>query len=265
MRELAFFKRKVMSGYIRAEQIAVYLGAKINPWNGFENDVCIFVKWTPAIYKWGDRWLDIVDRHQCLHWLRKHEDCGVIAISKTAAEWIGNELPRHRITIIPQQHCNFDREKRPAREAQVVGYCGEYHTFAPFKDEVRGHLAEIGLELRFYHEYHTRQDVIDFYKTIDIQLVWRLEPGYVKELKNPLKLSNAGSFGIPTVAYPEANFVAEWDGCFVPATSLRAAIDQIDCLAKNDAHYHEMAERAELRAEEYHISKIAEKYRRLAA
>ena len=262
MSELVFFCRNVMSGSIRAKQIAAHMGCRINPTEGYEDDICIFVKWTPAILSWKERYFDIVDKHQCLKWLKKNEDCHAIAISKSAQEYMGNEL-NNKIVMIPQQHVNFDREKRTRTEVKVVGFCGEYHTFQPFEDEIREKLAKIGMELNFYHQYKTRQNVIDFYKKIDIQIVWRVEPGYVKMLKNPLKLSNAGSFGIPTVSYPEVSFVGEYDGCFMPATTIDEMVGMIDDLRRDDKLYLEMSRLASDRAEMYHIDRIAELYGRL--
>ncbi|KKL03735.1 hypothetical protein LCGC14_2623170, partial [marine sediment metagenome] len=50
----------------------------------------------------------------------------------------------------------------------------------------------------------TREDVCEFYKTIDIQIAFRTPGKEVRPpiFRNPLKVFNAGSFKIPTVAYP---------------------------------------------------------------
>ncbi len=50
-----------LSSRIRAEEMAAYLGAKLNPTEGFENDVCIYVK--PRTFdqiRDGD-WVDFLD------------------------------------------------------------------------------------------------------------------------------------------------------------------------------------------------------------
>jgi len=82
-------------------------------------------------------------------------------------------------------------------------------------------------------------------------------------LKNPLKLSNAGSFGIPTVAFPEENFVAEFDKCFLPANTVDEVVDSVYQLKTDQSLYNAMVSMARERAECYHISKVAEYYRKL--
>ncbi|MFK5282474.1 hypothetical protein ACI3PL_23225, partial [Lacticaseibacillus paracasei] len=65
-------------------------------------------------------------------------------------------------------------------------------------------LADMGLEWRFCNHYSKRRYVVDFYKEIDIQISFRPHhPRGIILHMNPLKLSNAGSFGIPTVGFPE--------------------------------------------------------------
>ena len=259
---ISIFKRKTMSGYIRGEQIAPYIPAKLSPQEGFEDDVCIFVKWSPAIPKWWKRYIDVIDRHQCLDFLKRHPDCGAIAISKTAVEYIRGELGgKNEIAYIPQQHCNIERLKRDkSREVKVVGFCGEYHTFQPFEEEVRRRLKDVGMELNFYHTYKTRQDVMNFYLSIDVQIVWRAEPGYIKMLKNPLKLSNAGSFGIPTVAYPEDNFVAEYGSSFLQVRSIPEMVTAVEALRRDSKLYSQYSLAVERKAEEYYITNIAKLY-----
>jgi len=262
MKNISFFKRRVMSAYIRAEQVAPYIGARLNPIDGYEDDVCIWIKQTPATTKWGERYVDVVDRHQCINWLKNHEDCGAIAISKVAEEFLKSEL-KNKVVFIPQQHCNFLREQRTRTEVNIVGFCGEYHTFAPFEEEIRSKLKKIGMELKFFHTYKRRQDVVDFYKGIDIQIVWRMDKVILAQLKNPLKLSSAGSFGIPTVAYPEPNFVAEYNNCFQPAETIDSMIDAILNLKTDPVFYSYLSEKVKEKAENYHIENVAKFYQEL--
>jgi len=263
--QISIFKRKTMSGYIRGEQIAPYIPAKLSPQDGYEDDVCIFVKWTPAIKKWWKVYIDVIDKHQCLKYLKRNPECGAVAISRTAVDFIKEELGgRNEVAYIPQQHCNIERLKRDkSREVKVVGFCGEFHTFQPFEDEIRRKLKGIGMEFDFYHSYRSRQDIVNFYKRIDVQIVWRLEPGYIKMLKNPLKLSNAGSFGIPTVAYPEQNFVAEYGDTFMQVKSIDEMVMGIEAMKRNPTLYSQYSLAVERKAEEYYITNISKLYQQL--
>lgn len=261
---LSIFKHRTTSGYIRGQLIGEYLGAKLNPESGYEKDVCIWIKWTPATKVWGKRYLDIVDNHKYLKWLKENEDCACIAISKSAEKFLKSEL-KNEIVYIPQQHVNYERTLRATREVSIVGYCGEYWPFQPFEEEIRSKLKNIGLELKTLHKYRTRFDVIEFYKSIDIQIVWRNELGYLKPLKNPIKLSNAGSFGIPTVAYPEENFVEEWLDCFVETKTIDQLISQVRSLKESVDYYKYFSDKAWFKSNHYHVEKVAQYYERLVS
>ncbi len=83
------------------------------------------------------------------------------------------------------------------------------------------------------------------------------------KLKNPLKLANAGSFGIPTVAYPEPNYVAEWDGCFAKATNLDQIVRAVSVLMSSKVAYENLSGLAYEKSKEYHINKILPLYKEL--
>lgn len=258
--DLSFFKRKTISGHIRAGQVAEYMGAKMNPTEGYENDACIYIKQSPRAGK--RKYLDMIDNVRYIEVLKQNPEFKAIVIGKLGYDYLRSIL-KNDVVNIPQQHVNFERVQRARTEIKTVGFCGERCTFAPFEQEIRERLNKIGLELSFFHTYRYRHDVVDFYKNIDIQIVWRLTPPqYIDVLKNPLKLSNASSFGIPTVAQPEDNFVAEYDGCFLPAKSIDELINCVNDL-KNKELYDQIAAKAKTKAEEYHISNIAKLYVKL--
>ena len=260
---ISFFCLRNRSGNIRGHQMGSYLGAKINPHNGFENDICIHVKKTP---KYGRiKVYDCVDSKKLFgRYLLRHPEVVVAGISKTAVEFLSDKL-KNRIIYLPQHHCNFDREQRAKREIKVAGYCGHPASFICFENEIREKLEKIGIELIVDYKFKSRQDVINFYKKIDIQIAFRMQGATDKVLKNPLKLSNAGSFGIPSVACPEANFVAEYDKHFLPAKTIDEVVDAVYQLKTDQSLYNTMANMARERAECYHISKVAEYYRKLEA
>ena len=77
-----------------------------------------------------------------------------------------------------------------------------------------------------------------------------------------LKLANASSFGIPTVAFPEEVFVNEFDGCFVPVHTPEELIRGVRELMDISV-YNDLAEKSRDRSEKYHIEHIAELYQQL--
>jgi len=121
---LSFFTdNKSGSGKIRGEQIANYLGVKLNPTEGYENDICIYVKSQPP-ENFSNVYLDIVDGKERIGWIKRHPEVGIISISKLSQEYLADILNRKDIYLIPQHHCNFERKQRKPREVRVVGYIG---------------------------------------------------------------------------------------------------------------------------------------------
>ena len=259
-----YSKRRKGSAMLRGIQMAEYLKAKKNPKEGYENDVCIFVK-----IGWHDpypkrTYLDIIDAGKWLPWLKSHPTIGVIATSKIAKEFLKEYLSRDDIRLIPHHHCNYERWVRPDREVKVVGIIGSKNAFRFPIEEFRKRLKDIGLELKFNYSHimKKREEVVNFFKEIDIHVTWRIKASCVL-LKNPLKLSNACSFGIPTVAYPERSFVSEYNSYFFPVYSIDEMIDAIKLLKNNHDLYRWYAEKGIKKAEEYHIENIAKLYRQL--
>ena len=241
--------------------MAEYIGGKINPKNGFENDTCIWVKIPPPEDFPRFAYVDIMEDDNLTPWLTAHPRVGIIAVSKHIKKYLKNKLNRHDIKLIPQNHCNYKQEIRSQKEVTTVGFIGflDYSFMHPL-DDIRKRLAKIGLDFVEKTTFNGRRGVIGFYKRIDIQIVWRPN---ANEFRNPLKLSNAGSFGIPTVTYPEESFVSEYDGCFIPASSIDELIIKVKELKENPDLYKLMAKKAMTRAENYHIEHIARLYKKL--
>lgn len=255
-------KSRCGSATIRGMQVAEYIGGKSNPVEGYENDICIYVKKLPPEDFPRHSYFDVIDNRHAIVWLQKHPQIGVIAISKTAKKYLQQRLNRTDIHLIPEHHCNYERECRTRNSVTTVGYMGS-RTGSQFPVDIKERFAEMGLEFKYTNQYKTRQDVVGFYHSIDIQIMDRYVLRSVVKLKNPLKLENAGSFGIPTVAFPETNFIEEFGGCFVEARTIDEMILQCKKLKDDKEFYVEIANKALLRAEEYHISKIAPLYCRL--
>lgn len=252
-----------VSSMIRADQIAEYLGAKLNPASGYENDVCIYVKPhvpTGADFKFeGIRsYMDIVDGWGLVPLLQAHPEVGVIACSKQDEEKLKAVLS-NEITFIPQHHCNYHNERRTRKGIKTMGIIGVDAAFAFLPPHLEDELRKRGIHLLKYSKFFSRQDIVDFYKQIDLQLVWR---PYRMRLSNPLKLVNAASFGIPTIAYYESVF-KEVNDCYFGVTTVEQLLDQLDVLVDDDILYDNYAGRAIRMAEPYHISKVAELYKQL--
>ena len=94
-----------VSSMIRADQVAEYLGAKLNPRRGYKNDVCIYVK--PHVKSGGDfkfegkrSYLDIIDGWALLPILGKHLEVSIIACSKQDYLNLSNIMP-NKVVLIP--------------------------------------------------------------------------------------------------------------------------------------------------------------------
>ena len=252
-----------VSSLIRGDQIADYLGARFNPADGYENDFCVYVK--PMVRKGDDfkfegkkSFIDMIDGHNLGELAKKHPEVGVIVCSQADYDTMSKILI-NKIALIPQHHCNFERVKKTKHGMTMAGVIGTAGAFAHLPKGLREELAKRGMELIEYSKFFSRQDVIDFYQKIDMQIVWR---PYKKRLSNPLKIVNAASFGIPTIALDEKAF-GEVRGCYLPVSNFE------EFLAKLDEYRSYPRLRASVfkccieKAEEYHIDNIAKLYKDL--
>jgi len=249
-----------VSSMIRGDQIADYIGAKLNPTSGYENDVCIYVK--PHIKKGdmdfkfeGKPYLDIVDGHNLGQLMLKYPQVKVIVCSLADEKTMRSVIP-NEITYIPQHHCNYGRVTRNRSGISTVGMIGTRDAFGFLPPELKPELAKRGIELLEYSQFFTRQDIIDFYTKIDVQVVWR---PYKKLLSNPLKLVNASSFGIPTIALDEPAF-KEMGDCYLPVHNLKGFLDALDTLRMSPEAYADYAGRCLVKSEDYHIDRVGKMY-----
>ncbi len=251
-----------VSSMIRGDQIADYLGAKLNPTEEYENDVCIYVK--PMVRKGedfkfeGKAYLDIIDGHNLGQLAQKHPEIGVIVCSQADFDIMSKELT-NKIYLIPQHHCNFERKHRKSTEIKRIGVIGELPAFDFLPKGLDAELAKRGIELVKFSKFFKRQDIIDFYMNIDLQIVWR---PYKKVLSNPLKIVNASSFGIPTIALWEKAFL-EIDTCYIPVHDLKGLLLELDNLRAFPGIYDAYVESCLDESERYHIENIAKLYKEL--
>lgn len=262
----------------RGEQIATRAGFGFNtPYEEIpEGEVVVFVKgfnsYSPTSLiknKNCSVYLDIVDSDVFLPELANHPYIGIIAISDAANSYIRARLPfTKNIITIDEQHCNFDNERRTRKEVTRVGYVGSKYRFNLSIDFVKAELAKEGFEFvcLFCEDLSlSRKDICEFYKKIDIQLCMFV-PSFTNnmppELKNPLKLANAGSFGIPTVGIPEFCWKTEY-GSYIDAFTMEGVIDACRSLRDLPIIYGATANRAMHLSEKYHIDDIVKKYKEL--
>lgn len=256
---------KRVSSIIRADQIAEAIGAKLNPKRGYQKDVCIYVK--PELDSSGDlkfegksSYLDVIDELGYVPVLKKHPQVSAIVLSENDYLTLASEGITNRIVLIPQHHCNFDREKRTRKKVTTVGIIGTRPAFSYLPADLNPHLTQRGMNLLMFSEFFKRQDVIDFYKKIDIQIVWR---PYRKKLANPLKIVNAASFGIPTIALEETYF-KEMGHCYMGVRSLDHFLIELDRLRASPTRYDAYSALCLKKSEEYHIDNISKLYKNLA-
>jgi glycosyltransferase involved in cell wall biosynthesis len=271
----SFFYTKGGAGHIRGIQMAQQLGGKQNPTSGFENDICIYVKIMPPENYPKHTYYDIVDAFDKREYVTKHPELKIIVAGDLQYEYLSKMLHRDDLITIPVPHCNDERFIRPDREVKTVGILGGKFAFTYPIEDLRKRLADIGLELIWHKHYwrhfnnwpteegkDSREKVCRFYKRMDINLAWRPQ-GVFAPFKTPLKLANAGAFGIPTVSYPEDNYVKEWNGFFIPVHNIDEIIAEIKKLKEDKVYYADWSKKALERAEPYHVDHILEMYRRL--
>lgn len=252
-----------VSSIIRGIQIAQYTGAKLNPESGFENDACIYVKPHVKAHEdfvfSGHPYLDIIDGWGLRHLVQKHKEVPIITCSYHDFQFM-SEYCANTIYLIPQHHCNFERKKRTRTEVTRVGCIGTQKAFDFLPEELLPELKNRNMELVTFAGFETREEIQDFYLNIDVQIVWRpyMRKGKIP-LSNPLKIVNASSFGVPTIALEEPAFT-EMSGCYYPVNTYKEFFMRLDQLRTNKKLYEDYSNRCLTKAETYHIEKIAKLY-----
>ncbi len=252
-----------VSSMIRGDQIADNIGARLNPESGYENDVTIYVK--PYVRKGNDfkfegkkAYLDIIDGHNLGNLAMAHPEVSVIVCSQSDHE-IMRGVITNEIVVIPQHHCNFENVQRERNGVTRIGMIGTRGAWDFLPENLEEELSKRGIELLKFSDFFSREDIIEFYKKIDLQIVWR---PYKKLLSNPLKIVNAASFGIPTVALDEPVF-KEVEGCYMPVQDLRGLLSAVETLRDYSSTYNDYAKRCMEKADLYHIDEIGKLYKQL--
>lgn len=281
MRVFSFFYRKgPLSSEIRGQQIGRALQARQNPTRDYADNICILVKVLPKLlrrdrqleFNYNHTYLDLLDYSGGLPWVGSRPYIKVIAASRSSERCIREHCAKNPIVFIPQHHCNFERLRRPQRPVRTVSYIGLMPTPPPWYETVNAAVHKMGLEMRYFTEFCTRQEVVDAYLQTDIQFTWYDEtmPDRWRQMKNALKVVNGASFGIPTVASYEPAYEAECAGWYRPSSTLADAMDGIwntKFAMEQGLSFGRVGGSVDHLpdfAEPYHIDNIAQLYRRLA-
>ena len=249
-----------ISSLIRCQQIAEHIGARVNPTRDYENDVCVYVKPGRLFNdKFVERaFIDVLDDRHADWTLKEHPLFVGIACSKRDKQFLSRRL-KNKIMFIPQHHCNFERVHNEVREFTRAGMIGSVNLMPFFPGTLKDELAKRHIELFNFTSMYSREDVTDFYQSIDLQIIWR---PYQTWLSNPLKIVNAASFGVPTIALREDGFI-EAKEIYLAADNEQTFVDHLDRLIKNQALRQDQSARCIEFAENYHIDKIGELYKSL--
>lgn len=253
-----------VSSIVRGEQIAAYMqNARLNPEEGYEDDVCIYVK--PHIKPGNDfkfeknSYIDIHEAIDLVQILNKHPEVGVIAFSELDVQTL-SRLIKNKIVLIPHHHVNFEREKRERTGIKRVGITGSGGAFEHIPEVIKEGLKQRNIELVTYSQFYPRTSVARFHKSIDIHMQWR--PYLKRALSCPFKITNAASFGVPTIALVEPSY-REVAGCYLPVETPEQWLDALDRLIRSPELYQAMSDECLRISERYHISNIAKLYQQL--
>ncbi|KKL84833.1 hypothetical protein LCGC14_1960790 [marine sediment metagenome] len=267
-------KRGWPSEYTRGYQTASILGCKVN--SSVDNTdepiiavKCLFdLKGQPWLRDMKNLYMDLIDDQNIVAIAKAFPTVRLIVLTDLMRDYLCDKVPND-IFVIPEHTCNFKQEIRDRKEVTTVGYVGSSQCFDLDLDQIHAVLREIGLDFKWLiceTDNVTREDVVDFYKTIDIQVAFRLPDKDMRPpvFRNPLKVFNAGSFKIPTVAFPEMSYTLCAGTNFLEAIDAPSLIDKCYQLKHDESLYNFYAERSYKWAQQFDVEKIARLYAKLS-
>lgn len=250
-----------VSSRVRGEEIAQYLGAKLNPKSGYENDVCIYVKPQSVNHIKDGDYVDILDDPHSLPLLKTRSGIKVIAMSQSHFEFLKTQL-NNELFLIPHHHVNFERVLRTRKKITTCGYIGaSFSHHHHIHNRVKEQLAKIGLKFIPLFHYQTRQDIMSYYKKIDIQIIGYFDYFNNSPYRHPTKIINAASFGIPTIAAKILGY-KEIENYYVPVENMADLVREVKKM-KDKTYYNAWSDKIRKKAEKFHIAKIAKLYKNL--
>ena len=253
------------TSYIRGEQIASYLGGKYNPKDGFDHDICIYLKPKPQTFNQikDGSYVDFSDAEPYLKDLLKtRPKIKVITSSLTSFHFLKERL-KNEVFLIPEHHCNFEKTKRTRQEITTAGIITNPSAITyPAYQQIKNRLAKIGFGFITCYDWKTRQDVVDFYSQIDFQVIGLF--GVYDErdpFRHPTKIINAASYGIPTVANWQLGY-QEFEDNYIHVRNINDLMEKVEKF-KNQSYYDQFVQKIIPASEPYHIENIAKLYRQL--
>jgi hypothetical protein len=189
-------------------------------------------------------------------------DLKVIAHTTYARDYLKQYVP-NEIVYIPQQHINWENATRTKNSPIIGGYIGRPSTISQeIQNEIKQALQAIGIDFKVAFEWETRQDAIDFYKSIDFLVIG----GYGKLPSDlwqitPTKMINAASFGVPSLSFMRVGY-QEWEGNYTQFQTMDDLLFEVELL-QHEPYYDGLSKQIMNKAKEYHISKIGDMYRSL--
>lgn len=254
-----------LSSEIRAKQIAEHLGSKYNPATIEPDDICIYVKPGSIDHIRDGDYVDYCDPNEWMELDKKlceRPKIKVIALTPYAYNYLRKRIP-NTLTVIPNQHLNWENTLKPKRTLTIGGYIGRPSTIAvKINREIERALRRIGIGFTALYKWETRQDSIDFYKNIDFLVIGgRNLQTFNRPFTSPTKMINAASFGVPSIAYQQVGY-GEFEGYYTPFQSMDDLLAEVEKLT-DEGYYEDYSQRIIDKAKEYHISKIATLYSQL--
>lgn len=259
---LAFIPNRTLAGVIRGHQVAQHLGREVNPPTDMDCTRIYIKQWPSPQWPEGS-YLDVMDGLSLREPMMECPHIRMIAFTESSRNYLAKFF-RREVAYIPQHHCNFERCRREPREIRVVGFIGSVTSLAFYRkykldyDVWTKAFADAGFEFRYklINLNTNRQTVIDFYKQLDIQLYAQYTRFTFNRFKDQLKMINAGSFGIPSVAKQNAGDCTD----YLHAESMEEMIAQCVRLRDNPSLYEDLSQKLVETAEPYHIDNIARYY-----
>ena len=250
---------------VRGRQVAEFLGAKFNPKEGYENDVIIHIKPRNLLKVKDGEWVDMGDGQHLIEEFKLRPKVKVIIISDYAYECYKDILPNEMV-VIPHHHVNWERATREKNNPIVGGYIGRPSPIAiNINNRLKEILKKVGVDFISCYNWTCRQDAVDFYKSIDFIIIGATDDLDITcPVQTPTKMINAAAFGVPSIAYFRKGY-KEFEGYYTPFTfkNIDDLLHEVQRL-KDKNYYDCQACRLIEKAEEYHISKIIERYKVLS-
>ena len=258
-----------VSSKVRGKEVAQYIGAKFNVKTREQDEVIVWIK--PKFLttvKDGD-YVDVLDDLEIIPLLKQRPQVKVIAMTKLQYEHFKKKLS-NAITLIPHHHLNFERDRRVRNKSSLflrnkilvggmIGSASPSQVALDLADKVRRGLAKVGIEFTTCFNPRTREEVIDYYKSIDFLVIFNPSSSDRSVLcDHPTKMINAASFGIPTLAQPRLGY-GEFAGFYIPIETVDDIVREATKL-KNPDYYNQWAGKLLPEAEKYHISNTSKLY-----